>query len=337
MVEDWQRHVVQDKHAIKQTDRLMGNEAIDVARLTRIWVSLILLGKTDIAFVNLDWTEFDKDDQSMLVLSLQGPGRSVPLMWKTVVKSELSGKRNSHEDALLNEFRDAVPGDVEVCIVADRGFCDQRFLSFLRNDLGFHYIIRTRKDIIITAASGKQLPAGEWCTKSGRLRRLVGAKVTLEQTEVGQFVAVRDKAMKDPWLLVCSHPEWTGSFIKKRYGRRFTCEETFRDIKDLRFGMGMSWGKVTKTARRDRMMLLATLAHTLLTELGAAGEDVGLDRMLKTNTSKRRTLSQFRQGCRWYELIPSMPKPRLRKLMNAFARRIERHPVLSLLINDLTK
>ena len=47
------------------------------------------------------------------------------------------------------------------------------------------------------------------------------------------------------------------------------------------------------------MMLVATLAHALLTELGAADESGGLDRHLKTNTSKKRTLSLFRQGLRW--------------------------------------
>lgn len=322
-----------DKHAIKQTDRLLANPAIGVAQLTAVWVRSVLEGWEGPVFVNLDWTEFDSDDQSMLVLAMQGDGRSVPLMWKTVVKSELKGKRNNHEDDLLNEFHAAVPEGVQVVVVADRGFCDQQLLTFLTTELEFDYIIRIRKDITVTSAKGDQRHAGDWVTASGRLRRLVGATVTLEHTTVGQFVAVHDKAMKDPWLLVCSRSEWTGTEIKKRYGRRFTCEETFRDIKDLRFGMGMSWGKVTKPDRRDRMMLLATLVHTLLTELGAAGEDAGLDRLLKSNTSKRRTLSQFRQGCRWYELIPSMPAPRLRKLMNAFAKRIRRHPVFSLLIS----
>ena len=81
------------------------------------------------------------------------------------------------------------------------------------------------------------------------------------------------------------------------------------------------------------MMLLATLAHALLMELGAAGEDVGLDRLLKTNTSTRRTLSLFRQGLRWYELIPNMPTQRLRTLMKAFDERVRRHPVFSLLVS----
>jgi hypothetical protein len=38
----------------------------------------------------------------------------------------------------------------------------------------------------------------------------------------------------------------------------------------------------------------------------AAGEALGYDRMLKTNTTKRRVHSLFRQGCMLYELMPTM-------------------------------
>ena len=44
--------------------------------------------------------------------------------------------------------------------------------------------------------------------------------------------------------------------------------------------------------------------------------------MLKSNTSKTRTHSLFRQGCMLYELIPNMPEHRLIPLMQAFARAI---------------
>jgi hypothetical protein len=50
------------------------------------------------------------------------------------------------------------------------------------------------------------------------------------------------------------------------------------------------------------------------------------------NIFKTRTLSLFRQGLRWYDLIPNMPKPRLRKLMKAFDERVGRHPVFSVLV-----
>jgi hypothetical protein len=57
----------------------------------------------------------------------------------------------------------------------------------------------------------------------------------------------------------------------------------------------------------------------LLTMLGAAGESLGMDRLLKSNTSKTRTHSLFRQGCMLYELIPNMPQHRLLPLMQRFA------------------
>ncbi len=221
-------------------------------------------------------------------------------MGKTVVKSKLKGNRNDHEYDLLNAFRDAVPHDCEVAIVGDRGFFDQEFLTFIQKDLGFDYIIRARKDISVTSESGERRAAGDWVSPSGGLCRLPRVRVTIEETLVGLFVALHDKDIKAHWLVMCSRADWTGSEVKRRYGKRFICEETFRDCKDLLFGMGMSWGTVTHPERRDRMMLLATLAHTLLSTLGASGEDVGLDKLLKSNTAKRIALSTFRQGCRWY-------------------------------------
>ena len=52
---------------------------------------------------------------------------------------------------------------------------------------------------------------------------------------------------------------------------------------------------------------------------GAAGGSLGMDRLLKSNTSKIRTHSLFRQGCMLYELIPTMPEHRLSPLMLRFA------------------
>ncbi|HXA22889.1 MAG TPA: IS4 family transposase, partial [Acetobacteraceae bacterium] len=72
--------------------------------------------------------------------------------------------------------------------------------------------------------------------------------------------------------------------------------------------------------RRDRLWLINAFAVVLLTLLGAAGEALGYDRMLKTNTTKRRVHSLFRQGCMLYDLIPMMPEARLRPLMQGFSR-----------------
>jgi hypothetical protein len=77
----------------------------------------------------------------------------------------------------------------------------------------------------------------------------------------------------------------------------------------LRHGDGID--PCQHAGRRDRLWLLNAFAIMLLTLLGAAGEALGYDRYLKSNTTKRRTHSLFRQGCMLYDLIPNMPEARL--------------------------
>ena len=84
--------------------------------------------------------------------------------------------------------------------------------------------------------------------------------------------------------------------VVELYGRRFTCEEHFRDEKDFRYGLGFRETSMSTTERRDRFLVITMLATILLTLLGGAGEQVGCDRILKANTSTRRTRSLFRQG-----------------------------------------
>lgn len=119
---------------------------------------------------------------------------------------------------------------------------------------------------------------------------------------------------------------------RRIYGKRFSCEETFDDIKDVHFGMGLEWTRIGKPERRDRLMFLAALAIRLLTLLGEAGEKAGLDRLLKTNSSKKRTMSLLRQGVRWYELIPTTKAERLLVLRAALDEVLQDNPVVHALI-----
>ena len=83
--------------------------------------------------------------------------------------------------------------------------------------------------------------------------------------------------------------------------------------------MGLAVLRISDPQRRDRLLLVSALAVVLLTLLGMAGESLGFDRLLKSNTSKRRTHSLFRQGCLLYDLIPNMPEYRLRPLIEKYA------------------
>lgn len=319
------------KHAVKQVDRLVGNAAIDIMELARVWVPYVLAERKQV-HINLDWTDFDADDQTTLVLSVQtSHGRTTPLLWKTWRKSNLKDHRNDYEDELLLRLREVVPQDVRVTIVADRGFADTKLYEFLTK-LNFDYAIRFRSAIHVTSEQGVTRKAIEWIGNDGKQRVLRRARVTAKEVPVATVLCVRDAAMKDAWCIASSDPEIAGASLKAMYGKRFSIEEMFRDQKDIRYGMGLGWRKVGDPGRRDRLLLIAALAQTLLTVLGAAGEALGMDRMLKTNTSKTRTLSLFRQGLQWYELLPNMPEKRLKPLMAKFDELVQQHEIMRSLL-----
>jgi hypothetical protein len=119
-----------------------------------------------------------------------------------------------------------------------------------------------------------------------------------------------------------NNPKATAAVLVNHYAKRWTIEPGFRDTKDLRFGMGLSSTRIGEPTRRDRLLMVSAFAMALLTLLGTVGEGLGMDRQLKSNTSKTHSHSLFWQGCMLYELIPNMPEHRLAPLMAAFAKAV---------------
>jgi Transposase DDE domain len=315
------------RHAIKQVDRLLSNPQLSMAQVFGCWVPFVVGERREI-FVNFDWTDFEEADQSMVVLGMHTThGRSTPLVWKTVTRSALKDQRNDHEDELLVGFAAVVPKHVRVTVVADRGFADSKLYNFLTEELGFDYIIRFRGNMYVEDAAGERRKAKAWLGTAGRMRVFRHARVTTQRHLVPVVVCVQDKAMKEPWCLVSSRHDLKGVEIKVAYGRRFTVEETFRDVKNPRFGLGLTQVVIARNDRRDALFLLAILAHTLLTLLGKAGQDLGMDRML--GATRPRQLSLFRQGLLLFELIPQMREDRLRALAKQFGALLQEHILLT--------
>jgi hypothetical protein len=317
---------IKAKSGIKQIDRLLSNAGVDVEAIQKQWVKFVV-GVRKQVVVALDWTEFDDDDHTTLCAYLVTKhGRATPMAWQTVQKSELRGRRTGIEHALIERLHDWLDPEVQVELLADRGFGDQKLYELLML-YGWDFHIRFRGNIRVENSEGEARAANDWVLPTGRARMVRNARVTDDRFEVPAVVVVRAKAMKEPWCLVTSRKDFTASQVVKRYGRRFTIEETFRDTKDLHFGLGLKATHIKKPERRDRMLLLVAMAHALLTLLGAASEATGMDAYLKANTVKRRTHSLFRQGSYWYQAIPNMRDDWLQTLMSAFDKIVREHAV----------
>jgi hypothetical protein len=62
--------------------------------------------------------------------------------------------------------------------------------------------------------------------------------------------------MKEPWCLAASTTTASARMLMDYYAKRWEIEGDFRDTKDLRFGMGMSWVRISSPERHDRLWLL---------------------------------------------------------------------------------
>ena len=314
------------KHAIKQVDRLLSNSKLEAWDVFATWVPEMVGSRTDIV-VAMDWTDFDADGQATLALKLvTRHGRATPLVWLSVFKDELKDARNAYEDASLRRLAEVLPDGVRATLLADRGFADTKLFGFL-GELGFDYVIRLKGNTNVGAADGTTCPAAEWVGQGGRARKLRDATVTGAQCPVGAVVCVHAKDMKEPWCLVTGNGDATAPQIIALYSKRWRVEPSFRDTKDLRFGL--STVRIGDPQRRDRLLLLNAFAVVLLTLLGAAGESLGMDRHLKSNTVKTRSHSLFRQGSMLYDLIPNMPENRLKPLVERYAELLHQSRVVS--------
>lgn len=312
------------KHATKQVDRLLSNPGFDLDLLFSLWVPFVLALRTELV-VAMDWTDFEHDDHTTLSLSvLTNHGRSTALLWRTVRKSDLKNRRNLIEDLLLHRLRTLIPEPIRITIVADRGFADQKLYEYLQN-LNMDYIIRFRQDFLVTDKNGVSQKAGDFVPTNHRVRRLLGAGVTAEQYPVGAVVLIHDRDMQDSWCLATSRTDLSARQVIALYGKRFCCEETFRDAKNGHLGLGLSQTHIRDAMRRDRLLMICAMAMVLLTLLGTAGEQVGEDRKLKVNTVKTRTHSLFRQGCYYFQAMENWTTERSACLLVRFSELLSTH------------
>ena len=283
------------KHGIKQVDRMLSNDRIRTHTVFDSYVRAVVGGRREIVAV-IDWSDYANSDHSKIAISLvTRHGRATPLVWLTVHTSKLKKRRATYEQRVLRMLKWALPEGVRVTILADRGFGDTALYEQMTELLRFDFVIRFRGCIHVMTPEGESRPASGWVAPNGRATQILDARLTARRVPVAAVVTVKRKGMKEPWILATSRTD-DAEQVVGLYARRFSIEETFRDHKDWRFGLGLAHMRIKEPERRDRMLLVLALTTVIATLLGAAGEHLGLDRQLRANTKRTRTHSLFRQG-----------------------------------------
>jgi len=255
------------KHKIKRLWRFLDNHRIEVSDVMRGVVQKLLKKRKKRLVVAFDWTEVRRFHTLALVGVLRG--RAVPLLWASYPEGELYKSQNNLEEGLLHLLRDLLPPEVEVIVLADRGF-GRTELARLCQKLGFHYIIRITPDVWIRTADF-QGKLRDYPVRKGicMLLRNVEYRKT---NPVVQQVIVRwprglPKRRDECWFLMTDlegDPQW----LSHLYGCRMRIEQTFRDQKSRRNGFALRHTRIQKAERFDRLLLVLTLAYILLVGLG---------------------------------------------------------------------
>lgn len=320
--------MIGSKSGVKQVDRLLSNEEVKLDELMPLWIQHVV-GTTSNIVLAMDWTDFDDDDHTTLCAYLVTThGRATPLAWKTVKKSTLKRKRTGYELDMVERLHAWLPKTVSVTLMADRAFGYAKLYELL-GTYGWDYVIRFRENIILAEPGAEGVPAAKLVPAHGRVRKIVDATVTNKKTKVPAVVLVKRKGMKEAWCLATSLATADANEIVRAYSKRFTIEETFRDQKDITFGVGLRATHIGDADRRDRLLFLIAIAYTLLTLLGAASEESTLDKTLKTNTSPKRTMSLFNQGLYWYSCLDTMRDEWLDRLLAAYEKIVRGHQFLA--------
>lgn len=320
---------VESKSGVKQVDRLLSNEQVRLDdELMPLWVRQVV-GTTSNLVLAMDWTDFEDDDHTTLcVYQVTTHGRAMPLAWKTVKKSTLKKKRTGYELQMVQRLHAWLPETVSVTLMADRAFGYGELYERL-SMYGWDYILRFRENILVAERGAEGVAAAELVPANGRVRKLLDVMVTGKKTEVPAVVLVKRKGMKEAWCLATSLATADAQEVVRGYAKRFTIEETFRDQKDITFGLGLRATHIGNADRRDRLLFLIAIAYMLLTLLGAASEESKLDKTLKTNTSPKRTMSLFNQGLYWYSCLDKMREDWLDRLLTAYEKIVRGHQFLA--------
>lgn len=314
------------KHRIKRCDRLLGNRKLS-AELVSIYAALAqrFIASDSQPMIIVDWSDLRRDQSAyMLRAAVMVHGRAM-LLYEEVHVPKDYGTAKVHRQ-FLQHLASILPPGCEPIIVTDAGFRATWFK--LIDNFGWGWIGRIRNRDMVRLNSSDQPWHGckALYSKANRHAKDLGnfqyarsnpvacrlilvkriAKGRHQKTLRGKN-ARNSNSLKsassqtEPWLLAVS-PNLAGLTAKavvEQYGGRMQIEQTFRDLKNPRWGLALTHTQTRCPKRLAILLIIGALLIFALWLIGLTARAIGYRIEYGSKKNAPQTLSIISLARSW--------------------------------------
>lgn len=304
------------KHHIKAVDRLLGNRHLHAEREgLYATLNVRLLAGIKRPIIIVDWADTARD-RGWLTLRASVPvdGRSITVYEEVHALGQYN-KPGTHR-RFLQALHRVVPQSCQPVIVTDAGFRGPWFLQVAA--CGWDWIGRVRNRVSYFDRAAQCWRSIDTLHRQATARvRFVGDVILSKQRRYecrlymvrayrrgpgrprqrvnrGTNLDMYRDRHRSPWILATSlpHRRGAGKTLKAIYAKRMGIEESFRDVKNLRWGFALRYARSRNARRVEILLLVATLAAVVQWLMGLVAKANRWERHFQANTErKRRVLS----------------------------------------------
>lgn len=313
------------RNRIKCCDRLLSNSHLkgESVLVYRAMTRRILGRKRHVQIV-VDWSEMRPDSSIHLLRAAAIVKGRAFTIYEQLYPQAMLGSPKAHRQ-FMTALRTILPNNCHAIIITDAGFKSPWFK--LLTELGFAWVGRVRSNDMLRARNG-DIWVG--C-------KTFYAKAKTRARDLGMFLYVRSnptpcrlvlykskskgrhcltrsgkpaenrrskknsRSQIEPWLLVAC-PTLTRLHAEKIvsiYAGRMQIEQTFRDIKNDQWGMGLCRSQTRSLPRLAVLLLVGALASYALWLIGLAARASGYNVCYGSRAKASATLSILSLGMHW--------------------------------------
>lgn len=265
----------------KAFDRALSSESIDPMSLYRE-LFLRVVGSQRRVVIAVDWLSLRRDTMRVLLASVtDSDGRAWLVLALSIPTSQRKRRQREIETKMIAAVATLKPTRCAVILLADRGFDGASFRADVRA-AKLHYVIRVRGNLQAFWDGKKYTTRKLACSRGTGTIHRDGVALTAKKDAVGAFVSCWDEKSKGPWLLIIDLPD-CGDEILALCKLRSRIEESIRDIKNLRLGLGLEEVRIGDPRRWSVLLAVTLVSYWVIRRCGRIARERGLARCFSTS------------------------------------------------------